>query len=84
MSHRSLAALPAALAVVLLAAPPAAGQAQTAALDGTTAPRTAWGDPDLQGIWDYATMVSLERPAEFAGKKLLTEREVAEREAQLR
>ena len=27
-----------------------------------TQPRTAWGDPDFDGIWNYATMTPLERP----------------------
>ena len=39
---------------------------------------TAWGDPDLQGIWreDYET--PLQRPAMFAGKEFLTDEERAE------
>ncbi len=32
---------------------PPAGLAQTA-------PRTAWGDPDLQGIWNHGTATLLE------------------------
>jgi len=44
-------------------------------------PRTAWGDPDLQGIFTNATVTPFERPPEFAGKEFLTEREVAEVEA---
>ncbi len=36
-------------AVVALMLVPMAGQAQTAAADTVTAPRTPWGDPDLQG-----------------------------------
>jgi hypothetical protein len=35
-------------------------------------PRTRDGRPDLQGIWSYATLTPLERPAEFAGKPFLT------------
>jgi hypothetical protein len=27
-----------------------------------TVPKTTWGDPDLSGIWNYATMTPLERP----------------------
>lgn len=42
------------------------------------APRTAWGHPDIQGVWDPTTGTPLERPAEFAGKETLTEAEAAE------
>src|SRR5262245_46773221 len=41
------------------------------------APRTPDGKPDLQGIWSYATITPVERPAEFAGKEFLTEQEAA-------
>ena len=40
-----------ALVVGGLAAAPAAGQAQ----DDYEVPRTPWGDPDLQGLWDTRT-----------------------------
>ena len=43
-----------------------------------TAPRTAWGEPDLQGIWNAGTLTPLERPAKFAGKAVMTEEEAAE------
>jgi hypothetical protein len=43
-----------------------------------TAPRTAWGDPELQGTWDFATITPLERPKELAGKEVLTAEEAAE------
>src|SRR5947209_8283263 len=46
-----------------------------------TPPKTAWGDPDLQGIFTNATITPFERPAEFAGKAFLTENEIAELEA---
>src|SRR2546428_119042 len=46
-----------------------------------TPPKTAWGDPDLQGIFTNATVTPFERPAEFAGKEFLTEKEEAELEA---
>ena len=38
---------------------------------------TPWGDPDLQGVWDYWTFTPLERPDEFAGRDVLTEEEAA-------
>ena len=38
-------------------------------------PRTAWGTPDLQGVWDYATMTPLNRPKDLADREFLTEEE---------
>ena len=46
-------------------------------------PRTAWGDPDLRGVWDYRTITPLERPRELAGKAVLSDDEAAEFEARL-
>jgi hypothetical protein len=40
-------------------------------------PGTARGDPDFDGVWNYATMTPLERPREFADKDVLTEIEAA-------
>jgi hypothetical protein len=40
-------------------------------------PHTANGQPDLQGYWTNATLTPLERPAQFAGKAVLTEAEAA-------
>ena len=34
--------------------------------------------PDLEGIWSFATLTPLERPAELAGKARLTDQEAAE------
>jgi hypothetical protein len=47
------------------------------------APRTPWGDPDLQGTWDFTTITALERPASFAGREFLTESEAAALEKQI-
>ena len=47
--------------------------------EGYTPPLTAWGHPDLQGVWNNSTNVPLERPAEFEGRTTLTDEEVAER-----
>ena len=47
-------------------------------------PRTAWGAPDLQGMWDFRTVTPLERPEELAEKEFLTaEDAVALRESEL-
>ena len=40
-------------------------------------PRTPWGHPDLQGIWDYRTITPLERPSALSGKSVLTDDEAA-------
>src|SRR5262245_17019590 len=45
-----------------------------------TQPRTAWGEPDLQGVWRYEGAIPFERPAEFEGRESLTDEEVAERD----
>ena len=49
-------------------------QGQTAVSAGP-APRTAWGDPDLQGIWTDPYQTPLQRPTQFANKEAFTEEE---------
>jgi hypothetical protein len=49
----------------------------------TSAPRTPDGKPDLQGIWDFRTVTPMERPAEFANKPTLTEKEAADYEKRI-
>jgi hypothetical protein len=46
--------------------------------------RTNWGDPDLQGIWNFAAGTPLERPAEFAGKAVLGDDEFVQAERRAR
>ena len=81
MSYRFLAAACTVVAVVVLAPVAGAGQTRSAASDGWTVPVTPWGDPDLQGIWDFRTITPMERPAELAGKAVLTAEEAADFEA---
>ena len=47
-----------------------------------TSERTAWGDPDLQGVWTNRTTTPLERPSEFEARAVLTDEERAEIDAQ--
>ena len=64
-----------ALAALLLSAL-AAGIAQ-AESNGWTAPRTSYGDPDLQGYWTNRTVLPLERPKALGNKATYTEKELA-------
>jgi hypothetical protein len=52
------------------------GTAGTVATPGP-APSTAWGDPDLQGIWTDQYQTPLQRPPQFANKELFTDDERA-------
>ena len=45
--------------------------------EGWTPPRTPWGAPDLQGIWNSKNSTPLERPEEYADREFLTDEEVA-------
>ena len=47
-----------------------------------TPPKTAWGEPDLQGTWTNETITPFERPKQLAGKPFLTEEEAADIERQ--
>jgi len=44
--------------------------------------RTAWGDPDLQGIWDFRTITPLERPKQLGNKQVLSAEEAEEFQAE--
>jgi hypothetical protein len=81
-SFTSMVALAAMGVVVLLAPASAPGQALSPAAKTTTAhkawtpPRTADGQPDLQGVWTNNTVTPLERPKGLAGKEFYTEAEL--------
>jgi len=46
------------------------------------APRTPWGDPDIQGIWDFRTITPLERPKALGDKQVLSADEAEEFQAE--
>ena len=55
--------------------------AGVAAAAGWTPPKTAWGEPDLQGVWtsDDSIGVPFERPRRYGNRRQLSEDEYAER-----
>ena len=73
MSHRCLAVVLTVIAVVALTPIFAAAQSTNT----STPPRTAWGQPDLQGVWDFRSITPLQRPEELADQEFLTEEEAA-------
>ena len=77
MNNRWRWLVPAVAACTLMAAHPMAANGQSGADDAWELPRTAWGDPDLQGVWTSATLTPLERPAGQAGRERLTDEEAA-------
>ena len=74
MSRRFLASVGLFAIVMATAADPARADE----LDEWTPPRTAWGKPDLRGVWDFRTITPLERPDRLAGKEVLGDEEAAE------
>ena len=83
MRGRALTILSALAAAIAIA--PLAGRTQpTGTVRRAWAPpRTAWGDIDLQGIWNYATMTPLERPRELSNADVLTAEQAAAYERQI-
>ena len=69
---RYLTVLLTAVVIVGLTPIPAASQSGDVAET-----KTPWGDPDLQGVWSYATVTPLQRPAEVEERKFFTAEEVA-------
>jgi hypothetical protein len=64
---------------------PAAGaKATSSRAKSWTAPKTPWGDPDVEGVWtsDAALGIPMQRPVQFAGRAELTDEEFAKKVAQ--
>jgi hypothetical protein len=59
-------------------------QAKLPAAKSWTPPKTADGQPDLQGYWTNATLTPLERPPQLAGKATMTAEEAAAYVKQIR
>ena len=62
-------------ALAMILALPVFAQSPARKPKNWSAPRTADGHPDLQGVWTNATLTPMERPAVFAGKPTVGEAE---------
>jgi hypothetical protein len=68
---------------MVVSAPITRVSAQAPAASGATpapaaSPKTAWGEPDLQGIWTDETTTPLQRPAKYANQEFFTAAERVE------
>jgi len=70
------------LGAVLACSGSASGQEPSPFEAGYEAPRTSFGQPDLQGVWSNAILTPLERPREFADQAFLTDEQAAAYQAQ--
>lgn len=46
-------------------------------------PRTEWGQPDLQGVWNFSSDIPMQRPEQYGTRQFLTEQEVQEMRARI-
>ena len=81
------------VAIVVVTVSILAAQGRLSWLPGTTAatgdgedwtpPKTPWGDPDLQGIYNYGTSTPLQRPTQAGDKEVLSDEEAAALQADI-
>ncbi len=78
MRYREIAFVAGLAGIISLSQPAATAQAKpkSSTNNSWTLPRTADGQPDLQGIWANNNATPLERPKELAGRARLTDQEV--------
>ena len=74
MSHRTIAAFVAVALVGVVAVSVAPAEAQN------EPPRTAWGAPDLGGVWDFRSITPMQRPQDLADQEFLSAEAAAELE----
>ena len=53
------------------------------AAEGYKPPRTEWGQPNLQGVWNFSSNVPMQRPERFGDREFMTTEEIAEMRARL-
>lgn len=65
------------LMLLVLASPQTASEETAIAL-------TQWGQPDLEGVWNYSSKVPLQRPKHFGNRQFMTKGETDAEQDQLR
>ena len=75
MSHRLCASFGAVAAIVMISS-----LGPVPAVAQTEIPHTAWGQPDLHGVWDFRSITPMQRPEDLGDQEFLTEEEAAELE----
>lgn len=46
------------------------------AADNYTVPRTQWGQPDLQGVWNFSSDTPMQRPSQYGERQFLSREEI--------
>ena len=80
MTHRGLFAFLCPAALALVSTTPVCAQAPSKTPPSAkkwSVGRTSDGQPDLEGVWDAASMTPLERPVELGNKEFYTPEEIA-------
>ena len=72
LCHEQMRAV--ALVTALVLTPVCVGAQST---ETASPPRTAWGAPDLGGIFDYSSITPMQRPEKFSDQEYLTEEQAA-------
>jgi hypothetical protein len=72
------------LSVMLAVFAPSSFAGQSGPANTWTPPHTAWGDPDLQGVWQGFEAITLERPLAAGDKEFYTDAEIADRVAKVK
>ena len=45
--------------------------------DDYAAPRTQWGQPKIEGVWNFSSNTHTERPAKFGDRTFLSDQDIS-------